>query len=262
MDNRPIGICDSGIGGIVVLSEIIKLLPNENFIYLGDTARFPYGNKSKDNIIKYTKESIEFLIDNGVKAVVVACGTASSILSEINKKYEVPVIGIIESVTINNHQKIGVIATPRTIASQVWNKYLEKKYPKIEIIGVPCPILAPLAEAGWINNEIARLTIKEYLKPFQNQNISELILGCTHYPLFIDLIKEELKDVRLIDLGKELAKYLVNYLNENNLLNQDNLEGKCMINLTDSDDSYLETINNLLKHKIKINQGDIKKIDL
>jgi len=266
MDNRPIGICDSGVGGIVVLSEIIKLLPNESFIYLGDTGRFPYGTKSKDSIIKYTEESIEFLIGKNVKAIVVACGTASTVLPEILKtKYNLPIIGVLEPTLLqidNNNKKIGIIATPRTIASKTWDLILKEKYPNREVIGKACPLLVPLAEAGWIDNEIAKLTLKEYLKPFKNIDISELILGCTHYPLFKKLIKQELEDVKLIDIGEKTAIYFKRFMTENKLLSGSNSNPKFEVNLTDMEDSYLEMINKLLNEKSKISYDDIKKVQL
>jgi len=266
MDNRPIGICDSGVGGIVVLSESIKLLPNEDFIYLGDTGRFPYGTKSKGNIINYTKESIEFLINQNVKMVVVACGTASSILPEVlNESYSVPVIGVLEPILADidsDTKKIGVIATSRTIASGAWNNILKEKFPNLEIIESACPILASLAEAGWTNNEIAKLTIQEYLKPFKKSDISKLILGCTHYPLFKDLIKEELEDVELVDIGEKTALYLKRFVEKKKFINKSNLAPTYKINLTEIDESYIIMINNLLKGVAKINSSDIEKTSL
>ena len=262
MDNRSIGIFDSGVGGIVVLSEIIKLLPNESFIYLGDTARFPYGSKSKENIIKYTKESIKFFKEKGVKAIVVACGTASSTLLEVLKEnYDVPIIGVLEPVIkrLGNNEKIGVMATSRTINEKAWDRLINDYYPRTKIIGVSCPILAPLAETGWTNNEIAKLTIKEYLKEFKTENISKLILGCTHYPLFKDLIKEELAGVELIDLGEEVATYLKEFLTESEILNKDYGSTKYEIFLTDVDESYLKTFNNLLVNQSGIKDFEIKK---
>ena len=264
MDSRPIGVYDSGVGGIVVLSEIIKILPNEDFIYLGDTARFPYGTKSKENIIKYTKESIKFLIDKNVKAIVIACGTASTVLPEVLKTtYNIPIIGVLEPTIASiddKTKKIGIIATSRTITSKAWDIMLIDKYPNLEIISNACPILASLAETGWIDNEIAKLTIWEYLKPFKKSNISELILGCTHYPLFKNLIKEELPNVKLIDIGEKTAIYLRNTLEENNLLNNQSTASKYNFNLTDMDDNYLNMINNLLNEKNK--NLSVEKVEL
>ncbi|MCL2384035.1 MAG: glutamate racemase [Oscillospiraceae bacterium] len=266
MDNRPIGVCDSGIGGIVVLSEIIKLLPNEKFIYLGDTGRFPYGTKSKETLVRYTKESVEFLISKNVKAIVIACGTASSVLAEVLKEnYGVPIIGVFKPTVLGiskSDKKIGIIATSRTIASKEWDVMIKQVHPNKEIVDKACPILAPLAEAGWTDNEVAKLTIKEYLNPFKNSDISELILGCTHYPLFKNLIEKELKDVKLIDIGEETATYLEKYFKENNMLNEDELDTTYEFNFTDMDDSYVKTINTLLKGVSEIETKDVKKVQL
>jgi len=266
MNNKSIGICDSGVGGIAVLSEIIKTLPEESYIYLGDTARFPYGSKSKESLIKYTKEMINFLINQDVKVVVVACGTASSVLPEVlEQKYPVPIIGILEPTLIridDNTKEIGIIATSRTITSKAWDKIVNEKYPNINIITNACPILAPLAEAGWTDNEIARLVVQEYIKPFKNSNISELILGCTHYPLFKELIQEELPGVKLIDIDEEMGIYLKEYLTEKELLSQNKSNSLLEFNLTDLDDSYYKLINNLMKEVGEIKADKINKIDL
>jgi len=263
MDNRPIGVCDSGIGGIVVLSEIIKKLPHESFIYLGDTGRFPYGSKSQENIIKYTKESIAFLIKQNVKAIVVACGTASTVLSEVLKyKYPVPIIGIIEP-TMNaiTGPNVAVIATARTIASKVWDQILLEHNPNLKIASNGCPLLAPMAEAGWTDNEIAKLAIREYLKPFQNKKINQLILGCTHYPLFKSLIKQELKNTEIIDVGEHTAIYLQTMLKKKKLLSEKAIP-KYQINLTDMDESYLSMVNSLLNGLAEIERSNIKKVEL
>ena len=151
MDNRPIGVCDSGLGGIVVLSELMKMLPNEKFIYLGDTARFPYGNKTEEKLSEYLKEIINFLITKDVKSVIVACGTASTVLPRVlEEKFDVPVIGIIESTAAgvsSDGQTIGVISTERTTRSGAWTKEIKARNADKKVIENSCPVLAPLAEA-------------------------------------------------------------------------------------------------------------------
>ena len=185
MDNRPIGIFDSGIGGITVFSEIANDFPSENIIYLGDTAKFPYGGKSKETIIELTKENINFLMKYNVKLIVIACGTATSqALEEMQKIYDIPIIGIIEP-TVNNIidesvHKIGVIATEGTINSNSWENNIKSKNSNIQVINKACPLLAPMAEEGFTENEIARLVIKEYMKELKNEGLDKLILGCTH----------------------------------------------------------------------------------
>ena len=188
MDNRPIGMFDSGVGGLTVYREIKKKLPNEQIIYLGDTKEFPYGSKSKQNIIELTKNNIEFLLEYDVKLIIIACGTATSqALKEVRKIYKVPIIGIIDP-TVNyikqnkQYKNIGIMATRGTIKSNTWEKSLKNAIPDVKIYNKECPLLAPMAEEGWVDNEIAKLTIKEYIKYFPK--LDALILGCTHYPLF------------------------------------------------------------------------------
>lgn len=183
MDTRPIGIFDSGVGGMTVLAEIKKLLPNEDLIYLGDTKNFPYGVKSKETIIELSKNCIDFLIKQDVKMIVIACGTATSqALEEMKKIYSIPIIGIIEPTveSIKNENniknKIGVIGTEGTIRSNEWEKKLKNSINNVEVINKACPLLAPMAEQGWIQNKVAYEAIKEYMAPFIGENIDKLIL--------------------------------------------------------------------------------------
>lgn len=210
MDNRPIGVFDSGVGGMTVLKELTKQLPNESFIYLGDTKRFPYGSKSKESIIELTKDGIEFLINKGVKLIVIACGTATSqALEEVQPLYNIPIIGVIEP-TVKyikqiDKKQIGVIATAGTIRSKGWEKAILKELQTAKVQSIACPLLAPMVEEGWYDNKIAELAIKEYLKSFNK--IDAIILGCTHYPLLTKVIKKQIgKKVEIINIGEHVAK--------------------------------------------------------
>ena len=259
-DTRPIGMFDSGVGGLTVLKEVIARNPNEDIIYLGDTKRFPYGSKSKESIIDLTKKGIEFLISKNVKAVIIACGTATSqALEEVQKLYDIPIIGIIDSTVdyIKENKKlrkIGVIATAGTIRSKGWQNKIHNKISDAIISYKACPLLAPMAEEGWTDNEVARLTIKEYLKGFED--IDCLILGCTHYPLFEKLIKQELgKKVEIINTGEILSKDLKKVLIEN----KTKKEGNCEIYLSDKETNFISVAKTLLKDD-KILQS-IKKAD-
>lgn len=254
MDTRPIGMFDSGVGGLTVLKEIKKRNPNENIIYLGDTKRFPYGSKSKETIIELTKKGIEFLLSKNVKAIVIACGTATSqALEEVKKEYDVPIIGIIDSTTeyIKKHKKlrkIGVIATTGTIRSKGWQNKIHSQMPEAIISYKACPLLAPMAEEGWTENEIAKLTVQEYLKGFEDINC--LILGCTHYPLFKKIIREELgKKVEIINTGEKLSKDLEEILKKQQKENTSKEEGDCEIYLTDTETNFLQVASKLLKEK-------------
>lgn len=252
-----IGIFDSGVGGLTVYKEIAKALPNEDIIYLGDTKQFPYGNKSKETIIELTKKNIEFLISKNVDIIVIACGTATSqALEEVKQNYNIPIIGIIQP-TINelekdlNTENIGVIATTGTIRSNSWEKEIKKVLPSTNVINKACPLLAQMAEEGWTTNEIAKLTIKEYLKVFENKSIQKLILGCTHYPLFKEIIREELGDaVEIINTGENVAEYLKNIIKTSI-----DGKGKHEFYLTDLETEFLRVAKNLLEEEIELKKA-------
>lgn len=265
MDNRAIGMFDSGVGGITVLGEVIKSFPNEDIIYLGDTKRFPYGSKSKDTIIELSKNAIEFLINKNVKLIIIACGTATSqALEEVRKLYEIPIIGIIEG-TVEylkkfSQKSIGVIATAGTIKTKAWENEIIKNINNVEVISRACPLLAPMAEEGWINNEVARCTIKEYMKIFKDKNIDKLILGCTHYPLFTKLIKKELgENVDIINTGEKLSKYLENYISDNSIKRAINKNARYKLYLTDTECNFINVAIKLIKNKEVIK--NIEKVD-
>ena len=251
MDNRPIGMFDSGVGGLTVLKEVIDKCPNEDIIYLGDTKSFPYGSKSKESIINLTKNGIEFLIKKGVKAVIIACGTATSqALDQVQKLYDIPIIGIIDEtikyVKEKEYKNIGIIATTGTIRSKGWQNKLYEKIPNVNIISKACPLLAPMAEEGWTDNEVAKLTIKEYLSGFKN--VDCLILGCTHYPLFYRFIEEELgKEKEIINTGEVLSKNLNKLLRDNKIENKNINNGEYKIYLTDTEENFVKVAKNLLK---------------
>lgn len=264
MDTRPIGMFDSGVGGLTVLKEVIKQSPQEEIIYLGDTKRFPYGSKSKDTIIELTKKGIDFLINKNVKAVIIACGTATSqALEALQPLYTIPLIGIIEATVQYIKEKtaiqtVGVIATAGTIRSQGWQQHLEKQVPRLTIQNQACPLLAPMAEEGWIDNEIAKLTVHEYIKDFKN--IDALILGCTHYPLFKPLLEQELgKQVEIIHTGEIVSKALQKFLVDNHLENTG--KGGKTIFLTDTQTNFVKVASIVLETAEKdcfIQKADIE----
>ena len=253
MDTRPIGIFDSGVGGLTVFSEMIKALPSEDMIYLGDTKQFPYGNKSKQTIIELAKKNIEFLIKQGVKMVVIACGTATSqALLEVQEIYDIPIVGIIEPTVekLGRVNTVGVIATTGTIRSNAWKKSIIEKMPNVKVINKACPLLAQMAEEGWVDNEIARLTIKEYLKAFEGKNIEKLILGCTHYPLFKKILKEQLGKIELVDTGKMMGEYLQELLVKRKMQNLSKKMPEYKIYFTDKEPAFIDVANKLLKKEV------------
>ena len=186
---RPIGVFDSGIGGLTVLKALVELLPHEDFIYLGDTARLPYGTKSREVIVQYSRENTGFLLAKGIKLLVVACNTASAVaLDEIARETVVPVAGVIEpgaqaALRATRSGKIGVIGTEATIASGAYTRALQRMRPGVEIYTRPCPLLVPLVEEGWTEGEVAERTVAYYLESLKQSGIDTLLLGCTHYPL-------------------------------------------------------------------------------
>lgn len=259
MDKRPIGIFDSGVGGLTVLAEIKKKLPNENLIYLGDTKNFPYGSKTKEKIIEFAIQNTKKLIELGAKIIVIACGTATSqAIDVLTEKFNVPIIGIIEPtvdfVKEENIHKIGVIATEGTIKSGAWEKKLKQEIERIEVINKACPMLATIAEEGRAKSEEGKAVIKEYMETFKKNKIDKIILGCTHYPIYEELIKEELGyPVELINTGITVSKELEKFLNNNDLLNEEE-HSEELIFLTKPENEFYKIAKNLLDFDIKIRQ--------
>ncbi len=254
MDCRPIGMFDSGVGGLTVYKEVSKQFPNERIIYLGDTKNFPYGSKSKESIIELTKRNIEILLKYNVKIIIIACGTATSqALEEMRNIYKVPIIGIIEPavkyIYDKKYTKIGVMATRGTIKSNAWEDNIRKYIKNAKVENRECPILAPMAEEGWTDNEIARLTIKEYLKGIGD--IEALVLGCTHYPMFEKIIREEVKNIDIINTGKIIAKSLKGKIQEAEVKNS-----KDEILLTDTECNF----KNVAKIILNSEELEIKKV--
>ncbi|MEW6300891.1 MAG: glutamate racemase [Thermodesulfobacteriota bacterium] len=208
-----IGIFDSGIGGLTVLQQISRLLPREHLVYLGDTARFPYGTKSPEVVKQYACENTDFLVACGLKMLVVACNTASAVALEVLRaRYQMPVIGVIEpgaqeAVRRSKNRRVGVIGTEATIASGAYTRALRALDPEVEVYTRACPLFVPLVEEGWVENEVARATVALYLHSFRHSGIDVLILGCTHYPLLKPAIAEFLGErVALVDSAEETAR--------------------------------------------------------
>jgi len=221
MDNRAIGVCDSGLGGLTAVKEIMRRFPNESIIYFGDTGRVPYGTRSNETVVKYARQDINFLLSFDIKAVVVACGTASSIaLPEIGRGFPVPVVGVVEpgaraAARISKKGRVAVIATPGTIRSGAYERALKAIAPEIEVMSIACPLFVPLVEAGrWRRGDIVIETVAgEYLAPVKEFAPDAVILGCTHYPLLSGVISDVLgPDVTLIDVGAQAAEELLSLI--------------------------------------------------
>lgn len=225
MNNKAIGVFDSGIGGLTVYKALKEMMPNEKVIYLGDTARLPYGTKSAETIIKFSEDNADFLLERNVKIIVVACNSASSYaVSHLQKKLDVPVLGVIEpgadAAVIMSEKKIGVIGTSATIASGAYEKAIKEKKSDAVIIARDCPLFVPLVEEGWLDHEVTRLVIKEYLLPLKEKEIESLVLGCTHYPVLKEAISEIMgKEIKLIDSAEAITRQVYSILKSLGWLN-------------------------------------------
>ena len=210
--DRPIGIFDSGIGGLTVVREIIKELPDEKIVYFGDTARLPYGNKSARTVIKFSLENVKLLLKFGVKFIIVACNTSSSLaLPALRRRFKVPILGVIrpaveKAVRITPAGRIGIIGTRATIGSSCYQREIRKIGPGCKSFAQACPLFVPLAEEGWINDEVTLKVARRYLGPMRRKNIDTLILGCTHYPLLKKMIRKAVgARIKFVDSAKEAA---------------------------------------------------------
>lgn len=229
LENRkyePIGVFDSGVGGLTVAREIMRQLPRERIIYFGDTARVPYGSKSKETITRYSRQIIHFLQTKGVKAIVVACNTASAFaLETLRPELSIPIIGVVEpgarvAARTSKNGKIGVIGTEGTVGSQIYTTTIRAYAPQAEVIGKPCPLFVPLVEEGWLKDPITVEVARRYLDSFLKSDIDTLIMGCTHYPLLRGTLRGILGDkVNLVNPAYETARCLKELLEEQDLVN-------------------------------------------
>lgn len=229
-NDNPIGIFDSGVGGLTVVKEVIKALPNENIIYFGDTARVPYGSKSKETVFKFSCQIINFLKTKNVKAIIIACNTVSSNCYEDLKKHfpDIPILevvnpGVFSAIKVSKNFKIGIIGTEGTIKSGQYEFKIKQKINNSQVFSKACPLFVPLAEEGWFENDITVNIANVYLKNLIKNNIDTLVLGCTHYPLLKNSIKKVLGEkINIIDPAFETALSMKKFLIENNLNNTSN----------------------------------------
>ena len=240
MDSRPIGVFDSGLGGLTVVKSIKTLLPNESIIYFGDTARVPYGNKSRELIKEYSSEITQFLVKKDVKMIVVACNTVSAmVLNTLKINNSVPILGVIapgvsEAISMTNNKYIGVIGTIATVNSNAYSIALKALDNSIETISQACPLFVPLAEEGWLEGDVVNMVVAHYLSPLKEKNIDTLILGCTHYPLLKNVIADQLdKTTALIDSADAVARAVQKQLSDFGLLNNKDENGCLFCFVTD-----------------------------
>ncbi|MFA5165568.1 MAG: glutamate racemase [Candidatus Omnitrophota bacterium] len=258
MKDRPIGVFDSGVGGLTVVKQLMREMPNEDIVYFGDTARVPYGTKSASTIRKFSIENILFLLNFDVKLVIIACNTSSAIgLPFLGKYFSVPIIGVIKpgakaAMRSTRNGRIGVIGTRATIASGAYEDEVRSINPKAKVFSRSCPLFVPLAEEGWANDGIAGAAAKKYLSGLKQTGIDTVILGCTHYPLLRKAISGALgKGVELVDSAEETAKEAKELLEKCGMKNRGNKAGSAKFYVSDAPEKFLEVARKFLGREVK-----------
>ena len=258
--NAPIGVFDSGVGGLTVAREIMRQIPNERIVYFGDTARVPYGSKSKDNIIKFSRQIIRFLQTENVKAIVIACNTASALaLDEMQQEFDLPILGVVKpgakvAVETTANKRIGLIGTEANIRSGVYTRYIKSLDDEAKVFEKACPLFVPLVEEGWLHDDITLQVASRYLEELKEKDLDTLIMGCTHYPLIRSTIRKVMGDkVNLVNPAYETAIEL------KNLLERDNLANKCDV---DSPSSMYRFYVSDAEEKFKLFANSILPFDI
>ena len=258
--DAPIGVFDSGVGGLTVAREIMRNLPSEKIVYFGDTARVPYGSKSKDTVIRYSRQIIHFLEEQQVKAIVIACNTASAFaLDAVKDELNIPVLGVIEAgakvaAKETRNKRVGVIGTLGTVGSGIHEAYLKQLDPEITVIGKACPLFVPLVEEGWLHDPVTTEIASRYLQELKDKEIDTLILGCTHYPLIRSTIREVMGEgVRLVNPAYETARELKGLLQHYHILNDEEPhlgENKYQFYVSDGAEKFKHFANSIIKYGI------------
>ncbi len=258
MKIRPVGVFDSGVGGLTVAREIMRHLPDENIIYFGDTARVPYGSKSRDNIVRFSRQIIRFLKTKGVKAIVIACNTASALaLETVKREFDLPIIGVIEpgaraAVRETENKKIGVIGTEGTVRSRTYTRVVHGLMRDAEVVGKSCPLFVPLVEEGFAKHSITEEVIEFYLSDMKASDIDTLILGCTHYPLLRSKIINYFGErVHIVNPAYETAMDLKAVLEEKGLGNDSGNLAKYEFYVSDAAEKFKEFANSILPYNVE-----------
>ena len=261
----PVGVFDSGVGGLTVAREIMRQLPQENIVYFGDTARVPYGSKSQDNIIRFSRQNINFLKTKEVKAIVIACNTASALaLDTVKNEIDIPIIGVIEpgaraAVRETRNAKIGVVGTEATINSETYTKVIKRLNPDAEVVGKSCPLFVPLVEEGFAKHKITEEVIDIYLSEFKKTDIDTMILGCTHYPLLRSRIMAYLgEQVHIVNPAYETAIDLKGILEKNGTANHSDRSATYEFYVSDAAEKFTKLANTILPYDV----ATTKKINI
>ena len=261
ISRAPVGVFDSGVGGLTVAREIMRNLPDEKIVYFGDTARVPYGSKSKDTIIRYSRQIIRFLKTQKVKAIVIACNTASALaLEEVEKELDIPILGVLKpgarvAASVTRNKRIGVIGTESTINRRMYDRFIRTQDPEISVYGKACPLFVPLVEEGWLKDPVTEEVARRYLDELMQKGIDSLILGCTHYPLLRSLVRKIVgEEVTLVNPAYETAKELESLLRREGIENHgekaDPAEGYQFF-VSDAADKFKNFANSILPYDIE-----------
>ncbi|MCM1023082.1 MAG: glutamate racemase [Prevotella sp.] len=268
MNNNAIGVFDSGLGGLTCLKELNKLIPNENVIYFGDTARLPYGTRSRETVLEYANQDIAFVKKKNVKMIIAACGTVSSVLgSGKTSDGDVPFTGVLlpaaqAACGLTRSGRVGVIGTEATIRSGAYGKAIRAIRPDVSVIGAACPLFVPLVENGFTSrdNQVAKLVTEQYLAPIKKEGVDTLILGCTHYPIIRDVISDFMgSSVTLVSSGEEAAKYAYNMLMSRGMLSDRKEQGTNTYYTSDSIELFGENARAFLGSSLN---GDVFKVGI
>lgn len=267
MDNRPIGVFDSGLGGLTAVKELMRILPHEHILYFGDTGRVPYGTRGKDTILRYAKQDMNFLVQHKVKAVLAACGTVSSIAREEGDRLPVPYVDVLRptaraAVAKTRNGKIGIIGTPATIASGSYRREINALNSDITVFEQACPLFVPLVENAFVSpeEEVTRLVAERYLADIRDAGVDTLILGCTHYPIISAIIQRVMgEDVVLVDSGREAAIGCKNALQQLNLLRADSDTPEYQYYVSDTTDCFYNVAELFLGQSL---HGSVERIDI
>lgn len=267
MSSQPIGVFDSGLGGLTAVKQLRAILPYENIVYFGDTGRVPYGNRSVETIQRYAAQDASFLLSHNVKMIIAACGTVSSTARDLGSRLPVPYTNVVAPTAMaaavaTRNGKIGVIGTTATITSCAYKKEIEKINCDMQVFQQDCPLFVPLVENGFISPDdpITKLTVERYLKGLKTEGVDTIILGCTHYPILKAVIGEYVgMDVKLIDSGKETALHAARLLKEQGLLNTGNTEGSCQFFVSDHTEGFAGIASIFLHSNIGEN---VRRVDI
>ncbi len=258
MDNRPIGVFDSGLGGLTAVRRLRQLLPHEDIVYFGDTGRVPYGTRSRETIRRYAEEDCRLLLGQDVKFIIAACGTVSSVAPDVLASLPVPAIGVVEptaaaAVSATRSGRVGIIGTAATVRSAAFERALLAADPHLTITATPCPLFVPLVENGWIapDDPVAIPMVRRYLAQIKSAGVDTLILGCTHFPLLAPIIRQELgEDVTLIDSGYETARLCTRCLQDSDSL-AESREGLCRFYVSDQPEGFSQVAAIFLGHSVE-----------